>query len=115
MSGPAGNSVAIPIQRDSDTVTVKCVCCDAFDTSTYVYIRLLEASSRVSRCCCTCATAAIGELSHWQLEPLMMSQPTTSNCKLTFLTILLPAASGRVLSLDRFYAKCVQIGAAAFI
>lgn len=78
-------------------------------------IRLPGAASHVSRCCCTCATAAIGELSHWQLEPLMTSQPTTANCKLTFLTILFPAAGGRVLSLDIVYAKCVQIGAAAFV
>lgn len=78
-------------------------------------VHLPQASSHVSRCGCTCATAAIGELSHWQLEPLMMSQPTTANCKLTFLTILFPAGGGRVLSLDIFYTKCVQIGAAAFV
>lgn len=63
-------------------------------TPPYMYIpmfprqaaHLTEASSHVSRRCRMCAAAIIGEVSHPQLQPLVMSPPTVANCKLTFLT-----------------------------
>lgn len=39
-------------------------------------VHLPEASLHVSWCCCVCMTDDIGELSHWQLEPLLMSLHT---------------------------------------